>query len=333
MGKHESDHGNDKDNGTGHNDDHGHHHSHDHIFEYRSVEKRKLLLSLTITLFVMVLEIIGGVLSNSIALISDAGHMFTHAFAIIISYVAILLAGKPACHHRTFGYFRAEILAAFTNGLFLLAVAGVIIYTAVQRLIDPVEVESLQMLGIAFIGLFTNIASILILRGSHEHDVNIKGVFYHMMADAVSSIGIIVGGIIIYYTEYYIIDPIVSLGISLLIIHWAYGILKESSSILMEMAPKEMSVDDILKDLRGTFSEIDTIYDPHLWTINIEKIVFTCHIKLNDKESNIETQSSLIGRMNNHLRNQYGIVEATIQIDDENECEDCNVNCYESLDL
>lgn len=306
-----------------------HDHHHDHIFEYRTVEKKKLLLSLTITLVVMVLEIFGGILSNSIALISDAGHMFTHAFAIIISYVAILFASKRACHHRTFGYFRAEILAAFTNGLFLLAVAGVIIYTAIQRLIDPVEVESLQMLGIAFIGLFTNILSILILRGSHEHDVNIRGVFYHMMADAMSSIGIIIAGIIIYYTDYNIVDPIVSLGISFLIIHWALGILKESISILMEMAPKGMDVESIGKDLQSGFPQISSIYDLHLWTINVGRIAFTCHLKLKDGGYHIEQQSSLISLIHAYLEKAYGITEATIQIDDENACEDCQMNCVE----
>lgn len=313
-------------------EDHGSHdHSiSNHIFEYRSVEKRKLLLSLSITVAVMALEIVGGILTNSIALISDAGHMFTHAFAITISMIAIILAGKPACHHRTFGLYRAEILAAFINGLFLLLVGVVIIYEAILRLLDPVEVESIQMLGIAIIGLFTNLVSIMILRGSHKHDVNIRGVFYHMVADAASSVGIVAAAVIIYYTDWNIIDPLVSLGISALILIWAYGVLKESTCILLEMAPKGMDVDMISDDLTSRFPGIETIYDMHLWTINPGRIAFTAHIKLKNGDSGIREQSDMISGINEHLEKKYGITGTTIQVAEFDACEDCNLTCVES---
>ncbi len=166
--------------------------SNEHLFEYRHVEQKKLQISLSITLVAMFLEIIGGYLTNSIALLSDAGHMFTHAFALIIGITAILIARRPPCHHQTFGLYRAEVLAAFINGLFLLVVAGIIIYEAVLRLIHPIEILGLEMLFIAFIGLVVNIVSILILRGAHQKDLNIRSVFYHMFADAISSVGIVI---------------------------------------------------------------------------------------------------------------------------------------------
>ncbi|MDI6885486.1 MAG: cation diffusion facilitator family transporter [archaeon] len=153
----------------------------EHLFEYRSVEKRKLILSLSITAVVMVIEFIGGILTNSIALISDAGHMFTHSFAIGISLIAITIARKPPCHHRTFGLYRAEILAAFINGLFLLLVVAVIVYEAALRIIYPRHVLGLQMLMIALVGLSVNLISIVILRGS-EADLNVRSVFYHPWA-------------------------------------------------------------------------------------------------------------------------------------------------------
>jgi len=310
--------------------EHSHGHSHDHIFEYRSVEKRKLLLSLSITTVVMVLEIVGGILTNSIALISDGGHMFTHAFAISISLVAIVLASKPACHHRTFGLFRAEILAAFINGLFLLVVGAIIIYEAVLRMIDPVEVESINMLGIALIGLVTNLASILILRGSHKHDVNIRGVFYHMLADAASSVGIVIAGVIIYYTNWNIIDPLVSLGISALIMLWAYDVLKESTCVLLEMAPKGMDVDTISSDIMTSFPGVGKVYDVHLWTINPQRIAFTAHIKLRNGDSGIMEQSEIITGINEHLKEKYGITGTTIQVAEQDACEDCNLTCVEA---
>jgi len=304
----------------------------DHIFEYRTVEKRKLLLSLTITVAVMVLEIVGGMLSNSLALISDAGHMFTHAFAISICLIAIFLAGKPACHHRTFGFYRAEILAAFINGLFLLLVVAFIVYEAIKRFIDPVEVESVQMLAIALIGLFTNLASIAILRGTHQHDMNIKGVFYHMLADAVSSVGIVAGAGVIYYTGWEFVDPLISIGISILIALWAVGILRESSRVLLEMAPKGMDVDTIESDLSKKFPQIASIYDLHLWIINQGRIAFTAHIKLRDSTISIENQSRLISDINHYLSENYGITGTTIQIAAEDDCEDCNLRCVEPGD-
>jgi len=138
----------------------------EHLFAYRSVAGKKLFLSLAITFFVMVIELIGGFLTRSIALISDAGHMFTHCFAIGISLVAIMIARKPPCHHRTFGLYRSEILAAFINGLFLLFIVGLIVNEAIRRMINPEEVASLSMLMIGVIGLVVNTASIVILRGS-----------------------------------------------------------------------------------------------------------------------------------------------------------------------
>ena len=146
------------------------------LFDYRSVEKRKLVLSLSITSIVMIVEIVGGFLTHSIALISDAGHMFTHCFALGISLAAIMIARKPLCHHRTFGLYRAEIVAAFVNGLFLLFVVAIIIYEAILRIIHPEEVFSLPMLMIAFVGLVVNLVSIGILHGSHKEDMNVRSV-------------------------------------------------------------------------------------------------------------------------------------------------------------
>ncbi|HDY87985.1 MAG TPA: cation transporter, partial [bacterium] len=157
------------------------------LFEYRSVEKKKLILSLSITFVVMLIEFVGGILTNSIALISDAGHMFTHSFTIGISLIAIFIACKPPCHHKTFGMYRAEIVAAFTNGLVLLFVVGVIIYEAVQRIIHPAEILGMQMLLIALLGLFVNVVSIFIIHGAHKRDLNVRSVFYHMIADVASS--------------------------------------------------------------------------------------------------------------------------------------------------
>lgn len=287
----------------------------EHLFEYRNIEKKKLTLSLSITLCVMFVELIGGFLTNSIALLSDAGHMFTHSFAITISLVAIIIAKKPPCHHRTFGLYRTEVLAAFINGLFLLIVAAVIIFEAAQRIIQPKEVLGFQMLIIAFIGLGVNLASIVILHGSHKTNLNIKGVFYHMIADAISSVGIVFAAILIFITGWFIIDPIISIGISVLIIYWAWGILKDSTRILLEISPKGLNADIISEDLKKQFPNIKGLSNIHLWTIIPEMIIFSAHISL--KNNNIKNKEEFVFKISKFLEKNYNIIESTIQITDE----------------
>ena len=282
--------------------------------EYRAVEKRKLLLSLLITTAVMGLEFVGGFVFGSIALLSDGGHMFTHSFAIGIGLAAILIARKPPCHHRTFGLYRAEILAAFINGLFLLFIAGLIINESIRRIIKPEEVKALQMLFVAVIGLIVNIVSILILRGSHENDLNIKGVFYHMIADTASSVGIIIGAVVIYFTGWNIIDPIISLLISSVILYWSWGILKESSMIFMEMAPAGLNVDKISSNLVNQFEELEQVHHMHLWTITPDKVVLTAYLKLHDNRYLNNPHDDLIERINLYLKEHYHIIETTLQI-------------------
>ncbi|MFX1243298.1 MAG: cation diffusion facilitator family transporter [Promethearchaeota archaeon] len=295
----------------------------DHLFQFRSIEKKRLILSLIITTTVMFVEIIGGFLTNSIALISDAGHMFTHSFAIGISLLANVIARKPPCHHRTFGLYRAEVLAAFINGLFLIPIVGVIIYEAILRFLNPQEVIGFYMLIVAFIGLAVNITSILILQGYRDSSLNVKSVFYHMIADAASSIGIVVAAFIIMSTGFSILDPIVSLGISIVIIYWAYGILRDSTRILLEMAPKGMDIDKISEDLKVNFPEITEIYDAHLWTIIPDMLIYSAHVKLNN-EIIKENQEELILKINEYLSRKYRIIESTIQILSKDAIKACN---------
>ncbi len=296
----------------------------EHLFEYRHVEQKKLVFSLGITSIVMILEIIGGYLTNSMALLSDAGHMFTHVFALLIGLVAIVIARRPPCHHRTFGLYRAEVLAAFVNGLFLLVIVGLIVYEAILRLLNPVEILGLEMLLIAFIGLTVNIISILILRGSHKGDLNIRSIFYHMFADAVSSVGIVIAAIIIMFTNWTFIDPFVSIGISLIIVLWAWGVLKDSTRILLETSPKGLNVDMISDDLKKNFSELRELHNAHLWSITPDMLVFSAHVQIN--ESKIQgKQEEVISRINDYLLKKFNIIECTIQICSENGSEVCNI--------
>jgi cobalt-zinc-cadmium efflux system protein len=187
----------------------------------------------------------------------------------------------------------------------------------------PETVLGYQMLYIAFIGLSVNIISIAILHGSHRDNMNIRGVFYHMISDAVSSIGIILAAVIILITGWSIIDPLVSLLISGLILYWAWGILKESSRILLETAPKGLDIDIIRDDLKKNFSEIKNLNNMHLWTIIPEMIVFSAHISLKEDQDNIDKEK-LIADINRYLEKKYNIIESTIQISLDEELLKCN---------
>jgi len=260
----------------------------------------------------MVIEIVGGILTFSIALISDAGHMFTHAFALSLSLLALIIASKPACNHKTFGLYRAEVLAAFLNGIFLLPIVGFIIFEAIERFLNPEEILSLYMFIIALLGLSVNVVSILILRGSQKSNIGIKSVFYHMIADAASSIGIVIVAIIISFTNWNFLDPLVSLGISAVIIYWAWGILRDSSRILLEMTPKGLDIDKIIEDLKSKFKVISEVFHVHLWTITPDMLVFSAHLKLNACENPKELED-LVLDVRKYLHEKYNILESTFQ--------------------
>ncbi|MHA2132220.1 MAG: cation diffusion facilitator family transporter [Promethearchaeota archaeon] len=284
----------------------------DHLFQFRTVERKKLLSSLIITTTVMIVEIIGGFLTNSIALLSDAGHMFTHAFAIGISILANIISRRPACHHKTFGLYRTEVLAAFINGLFLIPIVGIIIYEAILRFLNPQDVIGFYML-----------ISILILQGTHKSSLNVKSVFYHMIADAASSIGIVIVAFIIMTTGYTILDPIVSFGISAVILYWSWGILKDSTRILLEMAPKGMDIETITADIKSNFPEIIDVDDSHLWVIIPGMLLYSAHIRVKEEIINVSHQE-LILRINEFLSDKYEILESTIQILPKDAVKSCN---------
>jgi len=238
--------------------------------------------------------------------------MFTHAFAMGISLIAIMIACKPPCHHRTFGLYRAEILAAFINGLFLLLVVGVILYEAALRILHPREVLGLQMLVIALLGLTVNVVSIVILQGT-TRDLNVRSVFYHLLGDAASSVGIVTAAVIIYFTAWNILDPLVSIGISALILYWAWGILTESGRILLEIAPPGLNVDLIANDLTTHFPEIAELFNLHLWAITPEMLVFSAHLRVTPT-TDLAELPNILARINAHLAERYRIIESTIQI-------------------
>lgn len=286
----------------------------DHLFEYRLVEKRKLKQAIAVTAIVMVAEIIGGFLTNSIALISDAGHMFTHSFALLISLGAILCATKPACHHRTYGIYRIEILAALFNSLFLFGVTGWIAFESIKRIIYPEPILSLPMLIVAIVGLIANFISAWLLHGTSKSDLNLRSAFLHMLADTVSSLVIIIGAVIIHFTGWNFIDPILSIGIALVILSWGWGLFKDAVRILLESVPKGISTDEVSKVLMKENPGIKQITDLHIWEITSKMYSMTVHIKLKGELERANVRE-LLNKIKQSVNERFDIEHTTIEFE------------------
>ena len=211
----------------------------------RHSETRRLKWALAISLGYFFAELIAGFLTNSLALLSDAGHMLSDIGAIVVSLFAFRMARRPATPESTYGYHRAEILAALFNGLALWLIVGVIFAAAYNRLNNPPEVESLGMIIVATVGLMVNIAAGFILYESHHHNLNLHGAFMHVISDAIGSVGAIVAGLTMYFTGWYLADPLISVFIGLLILYSSWNLIREALSILMQSVPKTIRLEEV----------------------------------------------------------------------------------------
>ena len=289
---------------------------HSHSHSAANANQRRLLIALAITALMTVVELVGGVLSNSLALLGDAGHMFTDTLALGLSVVALTLAKRPASQTRTYGFHRAEVLAALTNGTILVLICGFIFYESYQRLVSPPEVRGSLMLVVAAIGFLANLIGILILRSASRDNLNVKGAFLHMWGDTISSIGVIVASVIILVTGWTMVDPIISIFIGLLILRGAISLVLESSDILLEAVPKHLDVPQIssaLKEIEG----IRDVHDLHLWTITSGIYALSCHLLIEDRM--VSSSSHIVEEVNQALSQKFGIGHSTLQL----ECEEC----------
>jgi len=284
---------------------------------------RPLLFALLIVLVIMVAEIVGGLLSNSLALLSDAGHMLVDALALSISLIAIWIARRPANTAKTFGYHRVEIMAALANGVILALVAIYIFYRAYQRLLEPPQVEASLMMTIAAIGLVANLAGILLLRRARHTSINIKAAFWHVLGDTVSSLGVIVGGIIISITGWGIIDPIIAILIGAIVLWGAVRVVRESSDILLEAVPKHIQMGEVGRTMMNV-SGVRDVHDMHIWTITSGIYALSAHVLVEDQT--VARSAEIARAVEQELSRRFQITHTTLQL----ECEKCE-SCSEGL--
>ncbi|ADG92197.1 cation diffusion facilitator family transporter [Arcobacter nitrofigilis DSM 7299] len=296
----------------GHNCSHSHEkeHSHDHSHDHRGTDKKVLKWALGITLITMFAEFFYGFLSNSLALVSDAIHMFTHSFALIISLLAIIIASKQAPLEKTFGYYRAEVLAAFINGITIVLSILWIIYEAIERFLNPEVIDIKIAMIVATIGLVVNIITGVILMQGDKNNINLKSSFIHMLSDALSSVAIIIGYIVIYFTHWYFIDIILAILVALVIGKWAIGILKSSTNTLMETSPVEI---EKVKAFIEKNNKVIELHDVHIWEITQDMYNMTAHVKIDSKY--IDNYEDILHNINHDLKKKFKIVHTTFQFE------------------
>lgn len=284
-------------------------HSHHHTAE----KLNKLKLALILTALGMGFEFIGGFLSNSLALLSDAGHMLTHLFALGMSYFAILLAQRPSTKKRTYGFYRAEILAAFVNGIVLIFISLYLVYEAIRRFMSPEEIKVGEMLLVAGFGLVINGISTVLLAKASLHDLNVRSAFLHEIGDMISSIAVVGVGIIIFYTHNYLLDPLISLFICVLIVIWAVRLIIESGNILLEATPAHLDIEEVIAVLKNEVPGIHEVHHVHAWTIASSMYSLTAHVVIEDCK--LSSANELLEKIKNLLEERFNIEHTNIQFD------------------
>jgi cobalt-zinc-cadmium efflux system protein len=314
--KHDHDHSHEHDHSHGHSHDYGHSHGHGEggLFHSHGLNRKsKMFWAIGITALILILEAIGGIVSGSLALVSDAGHMLTDLAALLISLTAMIMAEKPASSTHTYGFARLEVLAALGNAMtFFLMVAGVA-WEAFQRFAHPSLPDWKTMGIIAAIGFLANALSAWFLHGGHEDDINIQGAWIHVMGDLASSLGVLMGVVVIAQTGWTWVDPVLSLGIALLIASGAIKLFRKALRILLESAPKGLTSDTIVSTLKTQINEIQDVHHIHLWEVGAGGVNLTAHLVVDDQA--LSQTQAIVDKAIHVLKTECGIHHATLQIE------------------
>lgn len=297
-------------------------HSHDHDAPldahkpHAAMSGSRFLVSILITSLVLAAEVAGGILTHSLALLSDAAHVFLDIFALALGYGAIRLSRRSATGRHSYGFFRMKVLAAFINGATLLIVSFEILKEAVVRFMQPREVIAGPMLIVAAIGLAANLLVALVLRGHDHEDLNARAAFLHVLGDALSSVGVIIAGFIMLILGWHWVDPLVSVLIAVVILRGAFRVLREAVHILNEGSPQNAQSEDVSAAMSGV-PGVRGVHDVHVWSLEPGFRLLTAHVVLENQE--LAATQTIMDRIKAVLEERFGIEHTTIQF----ECEDC----------
>ncbi len=299
------------------------HSSHGHSHDVSSLSGVRLLLVIIFNLAISVAELIGGLVSGSLSLTSDAMHNFSDTASIIFSYVSLRVSARPKNNSKTYGYKRANILAAFVNSAVLIAIAIYLLAAAFRKFIHPTEVAGNLVIIVALIGLAGNLLSVLVLRKSAQHNINIKSSFLHLLSDTLSSVAVVIAGVIIRLTAAYWVDPVFSILINLFIIYSAFRVLRESVGILMQSAPVDADIDRITERIASVDGVVGA-HHLHIWRLDENDTMLEAHVCVEDVL--VSKTAPLRQTINTLLENECGISHTVIQFESENTCgRECNL--------
>jgi len=283
-------------------------HGHDH----GPLTGRRLLLSVFITIAFVIGEVVAGYFSNSLALMSDAGHNFADALALILSSYGLWIARRPASEKHSYGYHRVGILTALVNAVALVVIALFVFWEAISRLRRPEPVQSKPMIIVALIAILLNTVISLWLRKAAKSDLNVRSAYMHMVGDAVSAVGVVIAGVIVAFTGASIADPLVSILIGLLILWSSWGILKESVNVLLEGIPEGMQMEKVEQTIGGVHGVL-AVHDLHVWTVGSGMICCSCHITV--EEQSVRSGENVLRAVTKELENDFRIAHTTIQVE------------------
>jgi cobalt-zinc-cadmium efflux system protein len=290
---------------------HSHNHSHDHGHHHPDLKGRNLVISILLNILITVSQVIGGLISGSLSLLSDALHNFSDVLSLIVSYIATILSKRKASTNKTFGYKRAEIIAAFINAATLMIVAVILIKEAVERFFDPQEIESDLVIWLSLLGIAANGFSVLLLRKEASSNMNMKSAYLHLLTDMMASVAVLIGGILMKFYQVYWVDAALTLAIALYLIYMGYDLLKNSTRVLMLFTPNSIKVQEIVEAI-GKIEPIKNVHHVHVWQLNEDEVHLEAHIDFNE-DIRLSEFDAILDKIEEEVYHNHGINHVNIQ--------------------
>ena len=281
----------------------GHHHHH--------VSAKNLFITIILNIIITLAQIVGGIFSGSLALLSDAMHNFSDVLSLVMAYVANRFAARPNSKSKTFGYKRAEILATLFNASVLFGIGIFLIIESFHKFYHPEVVDSVWVIGLGVLSIILNAVSVLLVKDDAHHNMNIRAAYLHLLTDVMTSVAVVIGGILMYYYQLFWVDPLVSLIIAIYLILASIGLIKESASILMQFAPKSINMDELISRVKEE-EKVENIHHIHLWRLDDHRIHLEAHLDFNENIT-IEESNKIIDTLEKNLHDKFSIEHTTFQ--------------------
>ncbi|MGB5665274.1 MAG: cation diffusion facilitator family transporter [Maribacter sp.] len=286
-------------------------HNHKNTHAHNDLKGKNLIISILLNILITVAQVIGGLISGSLSLLSDALHNFSDVLSLIVSYFATILSKKKASTNKTFGYKRAEIIAAFVNAATLIIVAVILIIEAIERFMAPKEIESNLVIWLSLLGILANGFSVLLLKKDAERNMNMKSAYLHLFTDMLASVAVLIGGLLMKYYQMYWVDPALTMAIALYLIYMGYDLLKESTRVLMLFTPNTIHVQKIVESI-GKIEPIKNVHHVHIWQLNEDEVHLEAHVDFSE-DIRISEFDVILDKIEEEMYHKYGINHVNIQ--------------------